>query len=196
MEIDNTDYAILKAIHDQDRPLWKNKIHQYIADNERRFPLSQGVSVQTVGRRVDDLNNEEYLENAIISPDELQRDLIIAFKLQDKGREVLEQKRKELLQDVVQGEMFGADAAAEIGKGALIELISDEFDIEKATREQLETDYSRDQIVAFLTLYYTEKQAVNVFDSEYWSKLEDLFSDDTELTETFEETGLRRDPAQ
>lgn len=70
--------AILEAV--ADRSLWKAKIHE---------TMEADRSLQAVGRRVENLVDDGYMESTIIAPDEISPDLIIAFKPTEQGREVI-----------------------------------------------------------------------------------------------------------
>lgn len=156
--IDNTDFSILDCINRQDRPLWKNKIHQHIVENEDSYPLDGGVSVQTVGRRVDRLNEEGYLENAIISPNELKRDLIIAFKLTEKGLDALKEKREDLLQDAVKQKIFGSETEATIQKPALLALLQRHFGLDDDVSQRLDENHEEGELITLLALHYAKKE--------------------------------------
>ena len=79
-ELDECDQEILEAV--EDRPFWKNKIWERISVDR---------SVQAVSRRVENLVEDGYLENTFIEPSDLNdRDLIVAFKLTEDGRDVIE----------------------------------------------------------------------------------------------------------
>lgn len=183
MKIDETDFAILKSVKDLDRPLWKNKIHERITENYDRLPLIDSVSVQTVGRRVDALTEEEYLESVIISPEEIKRDLIIAFKLTEQGVEAVEQKAEQYLQETVQAEVFSDEDKPRIGKKAMLELMQEKFGIEEGNKEQLDTEYSRDELLTLLVIYYVRNEIVDAFTNKNVEELLDMVKVDGDLSE-------------
>lgn len=76
--IDLLDLQILAILRDD--PLWKKRIAHQI----------NNVSVQTIGRRVDALHDKGLLESCIIAPDDIKRDLIIAFETTETGRAALQ----------------------------------------------------------------------------------------------------------
>lgn len=90
MTLDITDLRILFLLQDADGPLWKNKIHEKLDDLTTAADAADTASVQTVGRRVDQLNDNGYLDNQIVSPEELKRDLIIGFEPTEKGVDALD----------------------------------------------------------------------------------------------------------
>jgi DNA-binding Lrp family transcriptional regulator len=183
MRIDDTDFAILKCIQDFGKPLWKNKIHESITERADELPLKSSVSVQTVGRRVDDLTDDGFVESAIISPDEIKRDLIIAFKLTDQGRDAIRERTEEYLQNVVQSSMFTIAETDHIGKPALLELIEDNFGIDDEMKDRLDTEYDRDELVTLLTLYYVKQEISDVFTDGDAEKFVDLTEDSREISE-------------
>lgn len=72
-DVDLLDLQILVIL--RDAPLWKQQVANQI----------DTVSVQTVCRRVDTLRDNGLLESCIISPDDIKRDLIIAFTTTEQG---------------------------------------------------------------------------------------------------------------
>lgn len=181
--IDDTDYAILKCIDDGGKPLWKNKIHECIKERTDELPIMSTVSVQTVGRRVDNLTDEEFLESCIVSPEEIKRDLIIAFKITEKGVETLEEKTEDYLQQAVQTGIFAHQEETPIGKNALIELIHDRFELGKDTKEMMQREYSRDELIMLMTLYYVRREVAESFTQENVKKFASLADKNMELSE-------------
>lgn len=171
--IDDTDFMILKCITDANQPLWKNKIHQYLTGSENNLQLTDSISVQTVGRRVDRLNDNDYLENAIVSPDELKRDLIIAFKTTEKGEQAIQDKREEILKNAIRNKMF-SDNGIQLSQDALSELIRDEFELDEDTQHEVADEYSREELVTFLALYYAHQQVTDMFDEERMTQFQQL----------------------
>lgn len=114
LEIDNVEYAVLKAFSDLGRPLWKKRVHEYLEANKDYLPIEDDVSLQTVGRQIDTLVNNDYLDNVITSPDKLQRDLIIAFTPTDRGRDALAAKRRDLVKNSIRTTLFGDAHRADV----------------------------------------------------------------------------------
>ncbi len=178
-DIDNIDFAIMTLINNADRPLWKNRIHERLHNRQDRLPITKGVSVQTVGRRVDALQEDGYMETVIASPDDLKRDLIIAFKLTDDGKTVLHEKRESVLKGIINDTIFRDEKHTDIGKTALVALMNDHF-CGDDTPDLSADDHEEQQLLAILTLHYAEKEALNVFGTE----------NTEELYETVEENGI------
>lgn len=164
MEIDEVNYAILKLVDESDTPLWKNKLHSQLSERSHTFPAVDSVSVQTIGRRVDWLRDNNYLDSCIISPDGIKRDLIIAFNLTDKGYTALEQKEDELLQDAVQHAMFSNEFTPE--KPVLAELLATHLDLGQDQHDTLLDRYTTEELEVFLTLYYLRNQIHDVFSTD------------------------------
>ncbi len=158
--IDDVDFVILRCLKNNETPLWKNKIHECQSEL-----LNERVSVQTIGRRVDRLQKEGYLESCIISPDEIKRDLIIAFKVTEDGEDAIHEKRREILLNAVENEVFSGNNERILDDEALTELICDEFRLHDEGRELID-QYGRDEQISLIVLYYT------------WQKVEDVFSQD------------------
>jgi DNA-binding MarR family transcriptional regulator len=183
-DIDNVDFAIMTLINNADRPLWKNRIHKRLHDRQDRLPITSGVSVQTVGRRVDSLQEDGHLETVIASPDDLKRDLIIAFSLTDSGETALHQKREAILKQLINDTIFRDDKHTDIGKDALTALMNDHFCGDDRP-ELAADDHEERELLAILTLYYAEQEALDIFGTE----------DKQELYETVTENDLLPRPA-
>lgn len=84
LKLDLTNYRILYILYDE--PLWKNEIHERLQRHE-----AETVSVQTVGRRVDQLQDAGLVNAKMVSPESIQRDLIIAFETTDLGVAALQE---------------------------------------------------------------------------------------------------------
>lgn len=161
--IDNIDYAILKCLRDADASYWKKRVYQELADRKEFLPVTDEVSLQTVGRRIDKLHSDGYLENTIVSPQDVPRDLIIGYQLTEDGANVLETKRETLLQEIVREELFGDNGRFDLNQKALAELVNNEFRVDGYAVETAE-HYSRDEMLVMLGMYFLKKKADTVFD--------------------------------
>jgi DNA-binding Lrp family transcriptional regulator len=164
--IDVTDFTILYMVQQHDSPPWKNKIHGWITDNGEHLPLADGVSVQTVGRRVDDLVQDGWLETVIVSPDNIKRDLIIAFRLTKDGMDTITAKREDLLKQTVRRHIFGDETETNISKHAVITLILHKFEWADSFRENLHSQYSMEELATFLAMTYIDEEATDLLDSD------------------------------
>lgn len=160
--IDNINYAILKCLQDTDEALWKKRIYQELQDRHEILPFADDVSLQTVGRRIDTLHDEGYLENTIVSPQDVPRDLIIGYAITERGQNTIELKRETLLQKLVRNELFSSDAESSVGQKALAELTNNEFGLDGRTTETAD-HYSRDELLVLLGTYFLKKKASQVF---------------------------------
>lgn len=156
---DATDFAILFAVKQHEVPPWKNKIHGWIIDNQDVLPHMETVSVQTVGRRVDNLVKNDFLETVIVSPDGIKRDLIIAFKLTEKGAEAVAATRDHMLGQAVDQYMFDQQHNDPMKKDAVATLLADRFDIAVSA---LREEYGKDELFTVLMLLYMEQAAEDV----------------------------------
>lgn len=96
--IDATEYSILQVIEDAPDPLWKKEIHRQLLANLDQLPL-ESISIQTVGRRVDDMHDQDLLESRLRSCEDVNRHLITTYILTDPGREAMESFQASLLTD-------------------------------------------------------------------------------------------------
>ncbi|WP_207587087.1 hypothetical protein [Halomontanus rarus] len=83
VNLDLLDLAILDTVREQ--ALWKKRLYEQLAQRAQIDRYLATVSLQTVARRVDKLRENGYLQSCIISPDDLNRDLIIAFRASEAG---------------------------------------------------------------------------------------------------------------
>jgi hypothetical protein len=130
------------------------------------------VSLQTVGRRVDALHDEGYLENTIVSPQNVPRDLIIGYILTDNGEQAVEAKRHELLRETVRDELFGDTDHPEIDRDVLAELLSAEMD----DRYAATADQSREALLILTGTYLLQSAATTVFDETELQNISDAIS--------------------
>jgi len=83
--IDFLDMAIMAEINCNEPGTWKKRIHANLAE-----VLDDAPSVQTVGRRVDELEDNGLLQATVTNPDGVKRSTIIGYVLNDASRELLE----------------------------------------------------------------------------------------------------------
>ncbi len=189
MDIDDVDFSILNVIASHGAPMWKKKIHRNLP--EGGLPNVQDISVQTVGRRVDDLHDRGYLESCIISPREINRDLIIAFKVTGDGHEVRTAKRSRLLRDhasrLVSGGTDGGGDVATIAR-----LMEDELDLDPETTERLH-GCDPDHLLTLLLLHYTRDAVEQRIDTDQVDQLADLAATDDRLASILRDGGIPRE---
>lgn len=172
--IDTIDFSILTAIETADRALWKNKIHETLETEQQRFPIASTPSVQTVGRRIDQLNDDGYVENVISSPQELKRDLIISFKLTEQGKDAISEKRQHILRNLAEEALFSQEKTTDIGKEAIATMITNTF--EDTPFSQDPTQHTEAELLTLLTLHYVESEAMEVFSSQDKQELRETLS--------------------
>lgn len=179
--IDIIDFLIMKCLREHDAPLWKNRIH------EHHNGFGESASVQTIGRRVDALVEDEHLDSCIVSPDDINRDLIIAYKLTENGRAAFQQKRRDMLEEAVCSNLFCDKETLEYSKAELVDLICNEFNYPDAVREHLEAEYTETEIVTVLALDLLNKEAIEVFgDAEPVKRFHDVVLEERELTHFYD----------
>jgi hypothetical protein len=184
-DIDITDFTILYTVQQHEKPLWKNKIHGWIIDNADRLPLTDGVSVQTVGRRVDDLVDDTLLETVIVSPDEIKRDLIIAFRLTEDGQSAIRSYRETLLRQTVCHHVFDESVDHTVDVTALITLMAHKFGWDETVRRDLAARYTAAELAAFLVTAYIDDRVTARFDDDT-RKLRDLLTRYNDMADTLQ----------
>lgn len=141
------------------------------------LPIADEVSLQTVGRRVDSLSEEEYLENKIVSPQDVPRDLIIGYALTEKGHDAMETKRGEILEDILQYELFSdTDEPSGIKTEALATLIADEFGLDNPVPNTVQ-HYSRNELLAFLGSYLLQKKTAEGFGEKDMERFQNILNE-------------------
>ncbi len=161
--VDETDFAILFSVKQHDLPPWKNRLHGWIVEHEDDLPITGGVSVQTIGRRVDNLVKNDYLETVIVSPETIKRDLIIAFKLTEKGKNTIDTTREHLLSRMVRNHLFNDDRI-EIQNDCIATLLADRYGWEDDTVNSMNERYGTAELSAFLTMIYVEEHTDGMLD--------------------------------
>lgn len=186
--IDAVDYAVLACVDDCGS-VWKAKAHEWINEHLDELPGMEPVSVQTIGRRIDDLHDAGALDTCILSPDEINRDLMIAYTLTDTGRERMAAKREDILQSAVQqaAEALLSDYSGDdlpVERTPLIALTSAEFDITGTARDRLER-CSTQEILALLAIHYFRSNVRTTIDMGSADRIFTILEETPELRESF-----------
>ncbi len=160
--IDAVDYGILKCITDHDK-VWKKRVHNLVMEHQEKLPHMGDVSVQTIGRRINRMQEDELLESCILSPDDLNRDLIIGYTVTATGAEAIATKREEFLRNEVlhMGEhMLGSSEPVDpaLSREALVELICDEFTLPASIRNEILPECDTMELSALLAIYLFRKE--------------------------------------
>jgi DNA-binding PadR family transcriptional regulator len=120
VNVDQVDLQILSVVNETDDPWWKKLISEQIDD----------VSVQSIGRRVDSLQEEGYLKRVFLDLDEGPGRASIGYRISDDGQALLQSaevctKCEKLRRDVDHVHEFVP--AAEVGHNAT-DAVRDEGD--------------------------------------------------------------------
>lgn len=191
--IDDLEYAVLRVIDREGAPLWKKQIHREINDHLDELPLLESFSPQTVGRRVDDLQNAELLEPSITSPDDIGRDVIIAYRLTEMGREALQEKHDAYVRNIVRTDIFKELRKEDAPIERLVNVLADEFTLSEAAKDVLRERYSSIQLPAILAMYHIEQEAKELFDDEERRILRDTLDGSDTMDEAIRELGEYRE---
>lgn len=187
--IDAVDYAILKCV-DEEGPVWKKKIHGWIADNHNRLPKINGASLQTVGRHIEGLRQSGELNGCIVSSDEVRRDMIIGYCLTDQGRQAIREKREEILRDEVlqAGKvLLSSDPVTDlpVDREALVALIGEELGFSDKTRETVVAGCETEELVAILAVHYFNSSIDTILDQDRADTVAELVRQSPLLRESF-----------
>lgn len=188
MGIDAVDYGILKCI-DIHGESWKKNVHEWVSDNSEELPEMEAVSAQTIGRRIDQLHEEGLLESCILSPDSVNRDLIIGYRLSKEGEEVLGEKRNEFLRDHIlqahEALLSPYEGEVPVKREALISLISDEFDISPETQEEVLKQCGTSELITVLAIHYFRTHVDTSMQQENAENVAELLKQTPKLRESF-----------
>ena len=86
LELTKLDLHILTILNDD--PLWKQRVYETLQNHGH---ADTAMSVQTVGRHIDALQEHGYLDLEIICPEDTRRNLLPAFTTTEQGRTALDQ---------------------------------------------------------------------------------------------------------
>ncbi|MFB6077098.1 MAG: hypothetical protein ABEK12_03135 [Candidatus Nanohaloarchaea archaeon] len=184
MDIDDVDFSILKVLRDMDRPLWKKKIHRQLTDHDGGIPRVRDVSVQTIGRRVDDLHERGHVESCIISPSEINRDLIIAFKVTENGCRAVESKREEILREYAfrSGIFRGEAGNSAADTDTLADLMTKELGLDSST-EAVMREYGMTELQTILAVHYLKRGLRERITEEHVDRLADLAREEDRIAD-------------
>lgn len=168
--IDTIHYAILQVLQE---PLWKSKIHTTL-EEEDDLPIEGAPSIQTIGRRVDELTQNNYVSTTIISPEDVGRDLVIGYIRTEQGDDIVAEKRDEMLHEIAaNASNSGHDPQRTVTKPALIRMIVEQFELDADTEDELDTEYEEDGLISLLALHYAQKNADEVTPDQYHAYSDD-----------------------
>lgn len=188
--IDAVDYAILKCLAENDG-CWKKQIHDWVNAHVDELPAITEKSAQTIGRRTDKLHEQGFIESCILSAESVNRDLMIGYKLAEPGRNMLQEKRRELLRgNVIQSAeaILTGDTGQEtdIERKALIGLMVDAFNLDEHTRENLLPQLDTEEITGLIAVHFFRKNAGDTFDAANEEVLVEFLQRTPRFREPFE----------
>lgn len=185
ISIDDLEFSVLKVVRDAEEPLWKKRIYIVLEERQDELPLTDAdFSEQTIGRRIDNLLNTGLLETTVAQSEDLERRNIIAYQLTDDGEEVLKEKRRKYIRDIVRRDIFLDYMEHEEPVEPLLSVISDEFDLNEADEQLLRDRYNGVQLASFLALYYVHKETLDLFTSEERNAIRAVAAEEKTLSET------------
>ncbi|MDY6770772.1 MAG: hypothetical protein SV186_02315 [Candidatus Nanohaloarchaea archaeon] len=155
--IDKTDFSVLKTIQTSDTPLWKKEIHRQILDGIDSLPYLDSVSIQTIGRRVEQLYDDRYLKAKLTQTDEVNRTLITTYHLTEQGQQAIEDYREKLLRDWVVTNLT-SHLNGSSGPDACLTAITEVFCSHFGIRDDQIEPVSEQQLLAALTDYFLDQE--------------------------------------
>lgn len=181
MKIDEIDFSILRSVQTSREPLWKKQVHREMKQ-DRCLENLNDTSVQTVGRRIDELHERGFLDPCIVNPDEINRDLMIAYELTDKGERALKDKRDNILRERAASYTLGPETEAPYCTTTVKELMKREMEISEEALDNLK-DHSPDSLDLILTSYYLREGLQQVFGGDDLENIEPLSDEENPLSD-------------
>lgn len=99
--MDRNEFCILRILRETEKPIWKKEIHRRIEQEVEMLPLEEPFSIQTVGRRVNDLFEKGLIKAIATCDDEVDRALITAYELSNEGQQEVEEQMNQILKQQV-----------------------------------------------------------------------------------------------
>ncbi|MDY6768958.1 MAG: hypothetical protein SVW02_02525 [Candidatus Nanohaloarchaea archaeon] len=190
MDIDNIDFSIIKAVATTDEPLWKKQVHRRIKEERDTLPLDREISVQTIGRRIDELKEAGLLEPCIVNPEDINRDLIIAYHSTDRGEELLREKRDTMLREFA-AEVILPASGDRPSPATVADLAHRKFGVE---RDVLDRMVERDEtyLSAVIAYAYLKEAVEDVMTEEDVERFGETVHENDRLVELLSGTAFRR----
>jgi hypothetical protein len=160
--IDATEFSLLQIIDDATDPLWRKEIHRQLLANIDQLPL-ESISIQTVGRRVEDMHDRGLIKSRLRSCEDVNRHLITTYVLTGQGREALEAFQSSLLTDWLAGHMRrlagrGEDPAYD--EQVVLSVFCRRYGIQKEVlRDEIGVDTVLDLLACYLSCRRLRKTA-------------------------------------
>ena len=141
---DLADYAILHLLC-RKGTLWKKAIHEKLKSDNCVCSEGMTLSLQSVGRRVDNLQKNGCLQAALLHNPQPGRSYVVGFGISDEGLEEMERIRKEygifIVQEVAKAHLSGQFGGLDnISKGILSELVESELQMDGIERDLLDRE--------------------------------------------------------
>lgn len=161
-DIDATDYALLVCLAEAAEPIWKKRVHERLQSPELSLPGNTELSLQTIGRRINELHEQGLVETEITHPEDASQNLIIGYTLTDTGIHALNEKR---------GDIIGSYAIQQNtdltskDRETLLQLLRDELEL---TEEEYKTlhDHSIEELRVFTLAYYAHSLVASTLDEQ------------------------------
>lgn len=192
-ELDAVDYGILTCVEEEEQ-VWKKRVHELISERQDVLPEMKNVSIQTVGRRINNLQEKGLLESCILSPENLNRDLIIGYTVTEDGQLAMHEKRESFLKENVlrSGEYLFNDHCHDtlpVNREALNHLFCKHFGVGPQKRDVVEA-CETEEILAVLAIHYFRGHLEACYDEYNVKQMTDLVEAAAPLKESFQQSSL------
>ncbi|MFB6166882.1 MAG: hypothetical protein ABEJ62_01320, partial [Candidatus Nanohaloarchaea archaeon] len=162
MEIDTVDFSILKVIADAERPIWKKEAHRRINQDPKALEESKGVSVQTIGRRINELKEKGLLKQVMMRPESINREWIIGFRTTEKGGSVMGEKREGIIRDFLSKSCIMSDGEIKRDPETIRHLVAEELSGEPS--DEILSEFGKTELLTLLSFHYLKERANEVME--------------------------------
>jgi len=95
--LDKKSFCILRVLEHRDNGLWQTEIHRSLPDVTDHIPGAEPFSLQTVSRRLDNLQEQNHITKELCSGIGANHTFASIYQLTDKGQQALHKHRDNLL---------------------------------------------------------------------------------------------------
>lgn len=175
MVIDVKNFSILKIIEESEKPAYKSDIQRKMERQIEGLPIEEGFSVQTVCRRVRELEEEKYVDPTIIKSEKTNRVFIKAYQLTEKGKKHLEDFREKILlrkaSKYINSHLRSDEEEPDINEKFVKEAVCKTFDL--PMEEDLE---DLECVLPAVFLYYSRREIQNKIERPVFQEFADRIS--------------------
>lgn len=178
-DIDAVDYAILRCINAAETPLWKTAIHDRLQPQIQELPRIDSITLQTVGRHMNRLHEQSYVTSDIVEKAAADRDLMIGYRITERGTAAMERKQTELLKYYIQhADELLTEQDEDTVQQTAVTLFERECELDDASVSFLQEECEAEEVLALIELFYATEYVHNHGDLERLRSLARLLQEE------------------